>query len=103
MNLSDTILNRRSVRAFLPDTVSRATVSEIMELARWAPSWGNTQPWEIIVADGEKAKRLATAFETEGMKKTPPRPDIPMPMEFSGLYKDRYMTLGRNLLESIGI
>jgi nitroreductase len=103
MNLSETILNRKSVRAFLPDPVSRSVVSEIVELARWSPSWGNTQPWEIIVADGEKTRRLGEAFVTEGMKKTAPRPDIPMPFEFSGVYKDRYMNLGRNLLNSMGI
>jgi nitroreductase len=103
MNLSDSILNRKSVRAFLPDPVSRSTVSEIVELARWSPSWGNTQPWEIIVADGAKAKRLGEAFETEGRKKTAPRPDITMPFEFAGVYRDRYMDLGRNLLNSMGI
>ncbi|MGC8659311.1 MAG: nitroreductase [Desulfomonilaceae bacterium] len=103
MELDDAILNRKSVRAFLPDPVPRQTISEIVDLARWAPSWGNTQPWEIVVADGIKAKQLANAFEEEGRKGASPRPSIDMPVNFTGVYKERYMNLGRDLLTFLGI
>jgi nitroreductase len=74
-----------------------------VDLARWVPSWGNTQPWEIVVADGEKAKSLADAFEAEAKKGEKPRPDIEMPLEFPSPHKDRYVGLGRELLTSMGI
>lgn len=43
MNAKDCILQRRSVRRFLDQPVERETVREIVDLARFAPSWKNTQ------------------------------------------------------------
>ncbi len=103
MKLEEVVRNRKSVRAFRPDLVSRETISRIVELARWAPSWGNTQPWEIVVADGPKAKELAIEFQEESKKGATPRPSISMPLNFSGVYKDRYMNLGKNLLDFMGV
>ncbi len=103
MNLEESILNRKSIRSFLPKPVSREIVTRIIDNARWAPSWGNTQPWEIVVADGEKAKQLADAFEEEGKKGTAPRPDIKTPVIFPELYKGRYMGLGSELFTYMGI
>lgn len=103
MELNDAIRGRRSVRYFLPDAVPRETITKIVDLARWAPSWGNTQPWEIVVADGEKAAKLAQIFEEEGKKGVKPRPDIGMPESFPDPYLKRYMGLGRDLLTFMGI
>ena len=103
MELSEAILGRRSIRAFLPDPVPREKIRKIVELARWAPSWGNTQPWEIVVADGEKTGRLAEAFVEELMKGNAARSDVPMPIEFPEVNKKRYTGLGRDLLTFLGI
>lgn len=84
MEFNDAVLGRRSIRAFLPDPVPRDIITKIVDIARWAPSWGNTQPWEIVVADGEKCKTLVDRFYEEGRKGIPPRPDINMPIEFQG-------------------
>ncbi len=103
MEFQDAVMNRRSIRAFLPDPIPRDKIRRIIDIARWAPSWGNTQPWEIVVADGEKAQQLATLFEEEARKAVAPRPDIVMPIEFSGPHKQRYMDLGKSLLTFMGI
>lgn len=103
MKLNEAILSRRSIRAFLPDPVPREKISKIIELARWAPSWGNIQPWEIIVADGEKTKLLAEAFVAESKKGSVPRPDINMPVEYPAIHKERYVALGRALFTDMGI
>jgi nitroreductase len=103
MDLNRAVRERRSVRAFLPDAVPREKIERMVDLARWAPSWGNTQPWEVVVADGEKAKELARLFEEAGRAVTNPRPDVEMPIEFTEPYKDRYMGLGRDLLTFMGI
>lgn len=103
MELKEAIYGRRSIRAFLPDPVPRETITKLVELARWAPSWGNTQPWEVVVADGEKAKTLAEKFVELGTAGTTPRPDIAMPIQFDGDYKARYFDLGRALFTSMGI
>ncbi len=103
MDLNEAIHGRRSIRAFLPDPVPRETIRKIVDLARWAPSWGNTQPWEVVAADGEKAAELARKFEEAGRALTNPRPDIEMPITFPDPYKDRYMDLGRALFTSMGV
>jgi nitroreductase len=103
MELSEAILARRSVRLFLPDPVPRETITKIVDLARWAPSWGNTQPWEIVVVDGAKATELGDLFVEEAKKGQPPRPDIPMPLDFPEPHKTRYMGLGKALFTAMGI
>ncbi len=103
MEFEDAIRARRSIRGFLTDPVPREKIMRIVELARWAPSWGNIQPWQIVVADGPKARQLAVAFEEAGSKGTPPRPDIVMPVEFPVVYTQRYRELGKALLTVLGI
>ncbi len=103
MKLEDAVKSRRSIRAFLPKPISREVLTKVVRLARWAPSWGNTQPWEIVIADGNKTQELAKLFVEEAQRGAKPRPDIEMPIEFSGVYKDRYMKLGKDLLTALGI
>jgi nitroreductase len=103
MELNEAVLNRRSIRAFLPEPIPRDTIERIVDIARWAPSWGNTQPWEIVVADGDKASKLAEAFEEEGGKGVEPRPDIHIPREFPAIHKRRYVELGKALFSRMGI
>jgi nitroreductase len=103
MELNESILGRRSIRLFLPDPVPHETITKLVEVARWAPSWGNTQPWEIIVADGTKAQELGEAFTAEAKKGQPPRPDVPMPLDFPEPHKIRYKDLGKALFTAMGI
>ena len=49
MELMDAVLNRRSVRKFTDYAVTDDEIRQLMEAARWAPSWANTQVWEFIV------------------------------------------------------
>ena len=58
MELQDAIQNRRSIRCFLPKPVPEETVRELVGRALWAPSWGNTQPWDIVIATGGPLERF---------------------------------------------
>jgi len=49
---------RRSVRDFLDKEVPAALIDEILDDARWAPSWSNTQPYKIAIAQGDLKDRL---------------------------------------------
>lgn len=42
---------RRSVREFLRGPVSRELIEKILEAAHYAPSGGNSQPWEFVVIE----------------------------------------------------
>lgn len=52
MSVDEAILTRRSVRAFKPTPVPRATVEHILKVAARAPSGTNMQPWRVHVATG---------------------------------------------------
>jgi nitroreductase len=52
MNVLDAIQQRKSIRAFKPDAVPKATVAKILEIAQRAPSGTNTQPWHTYVCTG---------------------------------------------------
>jgi nitroreductase len=47
---------RRSVRSFKTDPIPDDYIDKIIEAARWAPSGGNSQPWEFIVVKDAKTK-----------------------------------------------
>jgi len=59
--LHSLIRRRWSPRSFEDRSVERAKLIQILEAARWAPSWRNDQPWRFIVAtkdDPEEYRRL---------------------------------------------
>lgn len=59
----DTALaSRRSIRAFLPTPVPRATIEAILAAASRAPSGTNIQPWRVYVATGATRDALAAAL-----------------------------------------
>lgn len=49
MELLEAIKSRKSIMAFKPDHVPKEVLTELLDVARWAPSGTNTQPWEIFV------------------------------------------------------
>jgi nitroreductase len=56
MELTDAIKGRRSIRKYKPDPVPEEALQKVMEAVRWAPSWANTQCWEVIVVKDPKVK-----------------------------------------------
>ncbi len=50
--VDDAIRSRRSVRAFLPTPVEPTLIAELLDLARWAASGSNIQPWKVAVLRG---------------------------------------------------
>ena len=57
MDLSEAIKGRRSIRNFKPDKVSKKDVERLIEAAVSAPSAGNIQPWELVVARKPEIRR----------------------------------------------
>jgi nitroreductase len=62
LSADEALLTRRSVRAFLPDPVPRATVEELLALASRSPSGSNIQPWKVRVLAGDVRARLSHAI-----------------------------------------
>jgi len=54
------IKTRRSIRRFQERPIAAETLAELFETARYSPSWGNLQCWEVIVVRAaEDKKKLA--------------------------------------------
>jgi len=56
-DIEQAVLMRRSIRAFLPKPVPKKLIRRLLEVARWAPSGSNIQPWRVHVLTGDSLKR----------------------------------------------
>jgi nitroreductase len=59
VDIVKTLMERRSVRAFKSEAVSREKIEKILSLAVNAPSANNLQPWEITVVMNKEKDRLS--------------------------------------------
>ena len=59
MDLLEAIKERKSIRAFKPDSVPKEKIEELLKIAIHAPSAINLQPCEFIVVTGEERERLS--------------------------------------------
>ena len=87
MDTKTAIKKRKSIRAFKPDPVPEKVLKEIMELALWAPSWANTQPWEFVIAAGNKLEEIKKRLVAKA--EAPPAFDITRPWGFPEPYASR--------------
>lgn len=103
MELLAALKNRRSIRAFKTDPVPKEVITQILEAARWSPSWGNTQPWELVVVQGNKAQELTEDLVAAFQQKMAANPDVAMPDTFPDVYKERYMACAAGLFGGMGV
>ena len=103
MELKEAIKGRRSIRKFKADEIPRKLMEEILEEARWSPSWGNTQPWEFYVVTGQPLAELKRLNNEKALGGGLPAPDVPMPEKWPEAMKGRYGELGRLVLDTLGI
>jgi nitroreductase len=57
MDLDKTIKGRRSIRRYREEDIPDSLIEELLDLARYAPSSMNGQPWYFIVVRNDEAKR----------------------------------------------
>lgn len=58
VNVHDAVLSRHSCRSFTQRPVGTATLRELLDTARFAPSGGNLQPWMVHVLTGDSMLRF---------------------------------------------
>lgn len=56
MEFMDVVRKRRSVREYKPNPVPEEDIEYVLEAARLAPSWANSQCWKFIVVTDETLK-----------------------------------------------
>ncbi|MCY4754574.1 nitroreductase [Pelomonas aquatica] len=101
------IKTRHSLRAFLPTPVPRRTIEDILEVASWAPSGTNTQPWQVHVLTGAALKRLADRIQAAYLdpdQNAAHREEYAYyPTEWRSPYIDRRRKVGWDLYGLLGI
>jgi nitroreductase len=79
METSEAMRGRRSVRTFLPQAPPEKTVRDILDAARWAPSWGNSQAWNVWVVTGSALERVKAGFLQKSREGAVSASDLEMP------------------------
>ena len=63
MEVLEAIKTRRSIRKYKATPVDGKTIELVLEAARWAPSWTNTQCWRfVVVRDSNMKLELANTL-----------------------------------------
>jgi nitroreductase len=104
-SIDDAITSRHSVRAFLDQPVSRESIEHILNVARYAPSGTNTQPWQVYVLAGEIKTALSAAIlaELEANPEAQEREYEYYPTEWFEPYLGRRRACGWGLYGALGI
>lgn len=105
--VDEAIKTRHSLRAFLPTPVPRQTIEDILEVASWAPSGTNTQPWQVHVLTGEAltriSRRIQAAYLDPAQNAAHKEEYAYYPTEWRSPYIDRRRKVGWDLYGLLGI
>ena len=100
----DTLVNeRRSIRGYKKEPVSRELISEIIDVAKGAPSSMNTQPWFFHVVTGEPLERIREGNTEKMMAGADVDREIKMNHGYEGAYRQRQVDIAKQLFAVMGI
>lgn len=95
------ITTRRSLRAFLPTPVPRASIEAILSVAARAPSGTNTQPWKVYVLTGEAktslSRKILAAFNDPAEREKHTEEYAYYPTDWKSPFIDRRRKVGWDL------
>ena len=105
MNALECISTRKSIRRFKPDPIAMKVLMEVIDIAKWSPSYKNSQPWETVICSGAKKEALSNMLIELLAKDARPSPDVPAPQSWPPLetariedhFKHRRATVGVDL------
>ncbi len=76
MDVATAVRTRRTHKAYRPEPIDRATLDELLDLARWAPNHHLTNPWRFRVVGPEALARLKEAAGPEAAAKLDRAPTL---------------------------
>lgn len=66
MDLLNLIKERRSIRRYKNTALNNEDLIKVLEAARWAPSWANTQVWHfVVITDPGVKENLAQVINSK--------------------------------------
>ncbi len=104
MDYEALVATRRSTRGFTKDPVSRELMSEIIAIAKRAPSSMNTQPWNFHAITGAPLERIREGNTERMLAGASVDREIKMSGHgYQGVHRDRQKEIAVQLFESMGI
>jgi nitroreductase len=101
MNVTEALKARTSIRAFKTDPVPEALVREIIDVARYAPSGGNLQPWKVIAVAGAEREAVTALAKANLPGVEDDRPVYPANLWEP--YRTRRFKVGEDMYALLGI
>lgn len=101
MNVDEAIKTRVSIRAFKADPVPEQTVRDILDVARFAPSGGNLQPWKVIAVSGVERDAVVALAQANLPGAEDDRPVYPA--DLWEPYRSRRYKVGEDMYALLGI
>ncbi|HMW06543.1 MAG TPA: nitroreductase [Leptospiraceae bacterium] len=103
MEVKEAILNRKSVRQFLPKEVEKEKLDRLMDLTRRAPTWKNAQGYKIAIVQGKMKDQISNDFMQAIESGTPENPDYPYQDFYPHYMKKRMLELGSSYYGHLGV
>ncbi|ACT60503.1 nitroreductase [Hirschia baltica] len=103
MEFDELIRSRRSIRGFKNMPVPKDVIIDIMEVARYAPSSMNTQPWNVYAISGDILDKIREGNSSQMLAGVPPKRDFPIKEAYEGDHRQRQIDVAIQLFEAMGI
>lgn len=104
-DVDDALTSRQSVRTYTDEPVSKADLHHLLDVARYAPSGTNTQPWKVYAVAGAVKDAMSAAivaeYEANGERST--REYEYYPTDWFEPFLGRRRACGWGLYGSMGI
>ena len=97
------VKQRRSIRGYKPDAVSKEIIDEIIEIAKRAPSSMNTQPWHFHVITGDPLEQIRKGNTERMLAGASVDREIKMGHGYEGIHRDRQVEIAIQLFSAMEI
>ena len=103
MTLGKVMRERRSIRGFKDEPVSKILLEDIIALANRAPSSMNTQPWHLHVLTGKPLEAVRKGNTDRMLAGMTPVREIEDYAAYEGEHRKRQIEIAVQLFEAMGI
>lgn len=100
--VSEAMKTRHSIRRFEAKAVEQQKLDAIFETSLRAPSWKNSQPWNVHIVTGAKLAAMRDKLTAAALAGAP-TPDIPWTVSYPADAKRRMFDLGMKIYGVAGI
>ena len=103
MKLEKAMIERRSIRGFTDEPVSKVLLEDVIALANRAPSSMNTQPWHLHVLTGKPLEVIRHGNTQRMLAGMTPVREIEDYVAYEGEHRKRQIEIAVQLFEAMGI